>query len=225
MNDKLKLQIIQVFNKETRIKTPIVNKIKKYFEIQLHKIKIEKLNDFIDKKVHVIIFDNIEVNDISYATVEKIQSQNKHLHTVVCYGIKNHKQMTRFYDNHIDYVIKNKYDDQLIISIFNTILKRKSSKYLLETSLVFKNLELDRFLGELKISGKLVDTTNKEFKILKYLMSNNDEFISKQKLFESVWGYEEDSSRLLSQYIFRIKKKIGQEVELLYTKGKGYKLF
>ena len=224
MNNKSKLQIILVFDKNTRIKSSIINKIKKYFEIELHKIKIAQLKDFVDKKVHMIIFDNIPVKDISYATVEQILSNNKHLHTVVCYEIDNHKQMTRFYDNHIDYVIKNKYDDKLIISIFNTILKRKSSKYLLETSLIFKNLELDRFLGELKIDGKLVDTTNKEFKILKYLMSQND-FVSKEKLFTDIWGYEEDTSRVLPQYIHRIKKKIGNKVEVLYTKDQGYKLF
>lgn len=224
MNNKSKLQIIQVFNKNIRIKSSIINEIKKYFDIELHKIKITDLESFISKKVHVIIFDNIPLENISYATVEQILTNNNHLHTVVCSQLENFKQMTRVYDNHIDYVIKNEYDDKLIIAIFNTILKRKSSKYLLETSLAFKNLELDMFLGELKVDNKLVDTTNKEFKILKYLMSN-DKYVSKNQLFQAVWGYEEDTSRILPQYIHRIKKKIGDKVEILYTKNRGYKLF
>ncbi len=73
-----------------------------------------------------------------------------------------------------------------------------------------------------------IEFTVKEFDILKYLVQHRGETVSRDKLMESVWGYEEaPTSRTVDNHILRLRKKIETDpanpVHILTVHGIGYK--
>lgn len=219
-----KIQIYIISNGEERISNNIWEKVKFYFNIEIHRVTQSDLLELIDKKVHMIIFDNLLIKNIMYSLIDKIQKNNKHLYTAYIGNNLSQNDLTKIYDNHIDYTFVSEYDDKYFISKLKTILKRTNDKYLNDVDLSFKNITVYRALGEIKVDDSIVDTSKKEYKLIKLLIENQDKFISKHNILKNIWGYEEDTSRVVDQYLHKIKKKIGSSVTIVSDRKQGVRI-
>ncbi len=86
-------------------------------------------------------------------------------------------------------------------------------------------LDLDKI--EAKVDGKVIDLTLREFEVLKYLAMQNGQVVTREKLLETVWGYEYYGDiRTVDVTVRRIRGKIEQDTstpKILATKrGIGY---
>ena len=87
------------------------------------------------------------------------------------------------------------------------------------------DLDLEKF--SLRIRGKYVDLTLREFEVLKYLAKQPGQVITREMLLEKVWGYEYYGDiRTVDVTVRRIRKKIEKDTtnpKILITKrGVGY---
>lgn len=93
--------------------------------------------------------------------------------------------------------------------------------------------------GDLRLNLKTVNllciTTNesigiigKEFLLLEYFMRNQKQVLSREQLYDKIWGMENESeSNNLEAYISFVRKKIkiiGSKVQIKVMRGLGYKL-
>ena len=93
--------------------------------------------------------------------------------------------------------------------------------------------------GDLRLNTKTTtlycNTTNesievvcKEFLLLEYLMKNQNQIISKEQIYDKVWGIDNEiESNNVEAYISFIRKKIkiiGSKVQIKAIRGLGYKL-
>lgn len=90
-------------------------------------------------------------------------------------------------------------------------------------------LTIDFKLRDVLVDGAPAGLTNREFELVAYLSRNLDRAISRDTLFEHVWGYDPAfNSNSLDVYIYRIRKKIEADANnpryLLTMRGYGYKL-
>lgn len=225
MSTSKKIQIYIVDGEKERFNESIWKRINHIFEVDVHHISLEQVASLANKKVHAIIFEHVSSKSISYAAIDAVQKTNNYLHTVVLTDSADMKSITRFYENHIDYVLNATYDDDYIVAVLITLLKRKSPKYYNEVKHDFKDVTVDIMLNEIKIKGEIVDTTKKEFAIIKKLVKNSDKFLTKSELFQMIWGYEEDTSRVLDQYLYRIKKILEpSDAKIMVDREKGVRL-
>jgi len=79
------------------------------------------------------------------------------------------------------------------------------------------------------VAGEPVELTNHEYEIVSYLAENLGRPVSRESLFEAVWGYEMDfNSNSLDVLIYRIRKKLEASPDkprhLITLRGFGYKL-
>lgn len=79
------------------------------------------------------------------------------------------------------------------------------------------------------VSGNPVELTAKEFDLLTYFVRNAGKALSRETLFEKVWGFEiEFNSNSLDVFVYRLRQKLEKEGGLgkcLQTvRGYGYKL-
>jgi two-component system response regulator VicR len=86
-------------------------------------------------------------------------------------------------------------------------------------------LDLDRF--EVMVGDKIVDLTLREFEVLKFLVSEPGQVITRETLLEKVWGYEYYGDiRTVDVTVRRIREKIEKDTsnpKILITKrGVGY---
>ncbi len=89
-------------------------------------------------------------------------------------------------------------------------------------------VHLDAASREVYVDGKPVHLTRTEFDLLYYLMSHKGEAVSKDTLFQEVWGYEfSGGSNLVEVAIRRLRSKIeenpSQPRRILTVRGVGYK--
>jgi two-component system response regulator MprA len=92
----------------------------------------------------------------------------------------------------------------------------------------FADLTLDEATVEVRRGARPLQLTRTEFQLLGTLLLNPRRVITREALFERVWGYELDlSSNSLAVYISSLRRKLeeGGEPRLIHTvRGVGYVL-
>jgi DNA-binding response OmpR family regulator len=94
--------------------------------------------------------------------------------------------------------------------------------------MAYNDIVLDTDAHEVRVQGELVHLTPIEFQLLRYLMKLPDKPISKNELFQSVWGYDlVGDTNLVEVAIRRLREKIEENPSephyLLTVRGTGYK--
>lgn len=96
-----------------------------------------------------------------------------------------------------------------------------------ENKIIVGELELDLDKFEVKVKGKIVDLTLREFEVLKYLAKQPGQVITREILLEKVWGYEYYGDiRTVDVTVRRIREKIEPDTSnpriLITKRGVGY---
>ncbi|MCL4505118.1 MAG: response regulator transcription factor [Chloroflexi bacterium] len=88
------------------------------------------------------------------------------------------------------------------------------------------NLTIDRARRETLIAGKLVRLRTKEFDLLVTLLENKGIVFTREKLLETVWGFDfAGETRTVDVHVAQLRKRIaGSGVEIETVFGVGYKL-
>ena len=76
-------------------------------------------------------------------------------------------------------------------------------------------------------SGKMLNLTEKENAIIRYLASKNGKTVGKDELLKQVWGYNElITTHTLETHIYRLRQKMGyvDEKQVLVTGRNGYSI-
>jgi DNA-binding response OmpR family regulator len=87
-------------------------------------------------------------------------------------------------------------------------------------------MELDRH--QVRVRGKSVHLTSKEFSLLRALLMTNGRVLSRDALFESVWDLSKDAdlqTRTIDVHIRSLRYKLGAEGRRIFTvRNVGYRL-
>lgn len=125
-----------------------------------------------------------------------------------------------------DYISKPFHIDELLARV-NAQLRIEKTK---NNTLEFKDLILDIKSSEIinKDNNEKISIINKEFQILEYFMRNPNQVLSKEMIYDKVWGIENDSiSNNLEAYLSFIRKKlkiINSNVQIKSLRNIGYKM-
>jgi two-component system alkaline phosphatase synthesis response regulator PhoP len=77
-------------------------------------------------------------------------------------------------------------------------------------------------------AGREVRLTRKEFDLLRYLVEHRDEVVTRDRLLDEVWGYEQfPTTRTVDTHILRLRQKFENDPErpahILTAHGQGYR--
>src|SRR3989344_3983504 len=119
-----------------------------------------------------------------------------------------------------DYLVKPFAFEELLARL-RALLRRAKNGGL--ARLVYKDLGLDSVNFEVKMSGKKINLSRKEFALLEYLMRNSGKIVSKDNIIDHVWSYDADIlPNTVEVYIGYLRKKISGLIRTV--RGFGYKL-
>ncbi len=125
-----------------------------------------------------------------------------------------------------DYIVKP-FSFKNLLTKINSYLDVKKHNDILETArgkIIQKGaIVINTKTYEVKINNENIDLTPKEFSLLKYLLINENNILSRNKLLKKIWGYQySGQSRTVDVHIRRLRKKIGKEY-IKTVRGIGYK--
>ncbi len=86
------------------------------------------------------------------------------------------------------------------------------------------NLTIDMNTFEVSRDNKIIDLTNREFDLLKYLFLNADRVFNREHLLKEVWGYEFGDLRTVDVTVRRLREKIETDDDkyIITKRGTGY---
>ena len=125
-----------------------------------------------------------------------------------------------------DYIPKPFHIDEVIARV-NAQLRIDKVK---NNTLEFGDLILDLKTSDIinKNNNEKINIINKEFQLLEYFMNNPNQVLSKEMIYDKVWGIENDSiSNNLEAYLSFIRKKlklINSKVTIKSLRNLGYKM-
>lgn len=124
-----------------------------------------------------------------------------------------------------DYLTKPFHMDELVARV-NIQLKRNNNN----NNLLFGDLVLNT--TTLKVTctrtNEVVELIKKEFQLLEYFINNPNQVLSKEQIYDRVWGIENEiESNNLEAYLSFVRKKlraIESNVVIKSVRGMGYKI-
>jgi len=125
-----------------------------------------------------------------------------------------------------DYVVKPFSPKELMARV-KVVLKR-SARQESDAQLdkyVFEGLEVDISGREVYVNGEKASMTPKEYDLLFYLVKNKNIALTRDKLFEEVWGYDFfGDDRTVDTHIKMLRNSLGEYRKFIVTlRGMGYK--
>lgn len=107
-------------------------------------------------------------------------------------------------------------------------IRALTRRYSDTTPLKIGTTQLDPATFELSSEGNKVRLTNKEFKLMEYLMTNNTMYLSTERIMEHVWDYDSEAEiNVVWVFISALRKKldsIHSEYTIKAARGVGYRL-
>lgn len=127
-----------------------------------------------------------------------------------------------------DYITKP-FDDGELASRVKAHLRRQKRIGSLQTSsdeiIRYKFIELNKNSFEVVVDGEKLTLSTREFQILCYLMENPNRVLTREQIYNSVWGYEDFGDiNTVTVHIKKLREKINDCDRFIKTVwGAGYK--
>lgn len=106
------------------------------------------------------------------------------------------------------------------------IIKRSKGMICGKTAISCGNILLDPITMQVKIDGEPAKLAPKEYFLLKLLLENKENVISRDTILTKIWGYDFDGDeRVVDNHIKKLRKALGKEKNAVKTVfGGGYKI-
>jgi DNA-binding response OmpR family regulator len=127
-----------------------------------------------------------------------------------------------------DYLTKPFHMDELIARV--NIQLRQGTESIQKDYIEFSDLQLNISSSSLlcKSSGESINVINKEFQLLEYFINNPNRILTKEQIYDKVWGYDNEiESNNLEAYLSFIRRKlkaVGSNVNIKAVRGMGYRM-
>ena len=125
----------------------------------------------------------------------------------------------------VDEYITKPFSPKVLVARVEAILRR-TGQYSAEESLKAGGIEIDKAAHRVRIDGRDVDLSYKEFELLSYFLENKGIALSREKILNHVWNYDYfGDARTIDTHVKKLRSKMGEKGELIKTIwGMGYKL-
>ena len=124
-----------------------------------------------------------------------------------------------------DYYLTKPFDSRELLACINALLRRQGRQV---DELVFGNTALDLASGMLVQGEKSVRLSAREFDVMRYLLQNREQNLSKEMILARVWGFDSNAvENHVEVYVGFLRKKlagIGSNIRITAIRRMGYHL-
>lgn len=127
-----------------------------------------------------------------------------------------------------DYITKPFHMDELVARV--NIQLRDPASFQRRNILAYGDIELDTAKSMLMRpdTGEKIELVRKELQLMEYFMSNPGQVLSREQIYDRVWGMDSESgSNNLEAYLSFLRRKLraaGSRVNIKAVRGLGYRL-
>ena len=126
-----------------------------------------------------------------------------------------------------DYVVKSATPAEVVARVRAVLRRARPEPDRGAAVLDFGHLRIDVRAHEARVGGRLVDLTAKEFALLRFLAEHPRQVLTRDQVFEHVWGGEYGDRHTVTVHIGRLREKIEEDAQvprwIVTVWGVGYR--
>ena len=125
-----------------------------------------------------------------------------------------------------DYYLTKPFQNEELVAALNAIMRRKAD--IIPDDITYGDLVLATATQELKCGSKSIRLNTKEFELMRYLMINGENILSKETIINKIWGYDSEAGdNNVEAYVSFLRRKLSSlksNVSIAVIRMKGYHL-
>lgn len=116
-------------------------------------------------------------------------------------------KITGFQKGADDYLTKPFYREELIMRV-KALLKRSLGLFD-ENQIIYKNISCNLATKEVTVDGNVLPIQGKEFDLLVYFIQNKGVILTKEQIFDRIWGFDSDTTiTVVEVYMSHLRKHL-----------------
>ena len=173
-------------------------------------------------KIKLILLDVMMPKLDGWSVLRQIRQTSKVL--IIMLTARGEEQDELFgFELGVDEYISKPFSPKILVARVEAILKRTNPE---EKKIKdYGGIVIDSEGRTVRIDGKLIEMSLREYELLKYLVDNENIALSRDKILNNVWNYDYfGDSRTIDSHIKKIRHKLGKKGKYIQTiRGIGYK--
>ena len=203
------------------IKDFLVQKGYSTMEAQDGEEAIEKFEEN-KNKIGIILLDVMMPKQDGWSVLRQIRQESKV--PIIMLTARGEEQDELFgFELGVDEYISKPFSPKILVARVEAILKRVNQNE--KDVKDYGGIEIDSDGRTVKVDGKQIELSLREYELLKYLVENSNIALSRDKILNNVWNYDYyGDSRTIDSHIKKIRHKLGKKGKYIQTmRGVGYK--
>lgn len=176
-----------------------------------------------NKDIALIILDVMMPRMDGWQTCREIRKDSK-VPIIMLTARSDERDELQGFELGVDEYISKPFSPKILVARVNAILRRTNA-ISQDNILSAEGIEIDKDAHIVKIDGKIIDLSFKEFELLVYFMENKGIALSREKILNNVWNYDYfGDARTIDTHVKKLRSKMGEKGEYIKTIwGIGYK--
>lgn len=194
------------------------------YEIILASDGVEALSVFSTAQFDLVLLDVMLPKIDGFAVCEFIRKQSQ-IPIIMLTALSGEEEQIRGLDLQVDDYITKPFSMPILIRKIAAVLRRSGGPHEDEhKTIAYQNLILDCDNYTATVDGAAYELTQREFEVLKELLTNQGRILTRQNLLDKLWRYDfYGDERVVDTHIKNLRKKLG--IEFIQTiRGVGYKI-
>ena len=173
-------------------------------------------------KINLILLDVMMPKLDGWSVLRQIRQESKI--PIIMLTARGEEQDELFgFELGVDEYISKPFSPKILVARVEAILKRSNQNQ--KEIKDYGGIEIDKEGRTVKVDGKLIELSLREYELLTYLVENQNIALSRDKILNNVWNYDYyGDSRTIDSHVKKIRHKLGKKGKYIETiRGIGYK--
>lgn len=183
-------------------------------------LSIYRLNK---SEISLILLDVMMPKLDGWSVLRQIRQDDKNIPVIMLTARAEEQDELFGFELGVDEYITKPFSPKILVARIEAILRRVTNEEN-ETS-DYGGIEFDYEGRTVKVDGKNLELSLREYELLKYLVENQKKALSRDKILTTVWNYEYlGDTRTIDSHIKKLRHKLGKKGKYIETiRGIGYK--
>ena len=175
------------------------------------------------KDISLIIMDVMMPKMNGYEAAEEIRKLSE-VPIIMLTAKSEEKDELKGFSLGVDEYITKPFSPRVLVARVSAILRRTTQEETVEI-LEAGGINLDVTAHQVRVDGKLIELSFKEFELLQFFMKNQGMALSREKILNSVWNYDYyGDARTIDTHVKKLRAKLGDKGRYIHTIwAMGYK--
>lgn len=173
-------------------------------------------------KINLILLDVMMPKLDGWSVLRQIRQESKV--PIIMLTARGEEQDELFgFELGVDEYISKPFSPKILVARVEAILKRTNQD--IKEVKDYGGIEIDREGRTVKVDGKIIELSLREYELLSYLVENENIALSRDKILNNVWNYDYfGDARTIDTHVKKLRSKMGEKGEYIHTIwGMGYK--